>query len=63
MHNFYEIICVNKELQSVIFEPVCTKYDISFAEIMILLFLKNNTAHNTAKDIVREMKLKSLLQM
>lgn len=45
-----ENLYVSRELYSFLLHPVCTKYDLAPAELLVLLFLANNTEYDTAKD-------------
>lgn len=50
-------IYVNRELYSVLFEPICVKYDITMTEMLVMLFLSKNTGSDTASDIVENFKI------
>lgn len=52
-----ENLYVSRELYSFLLHPVCTKYDLAPAELLVLLFLANNTEYDTAKDIVNKLKI------
>lgn len=52
-----ENLYVSRELYSSLLHPVCTKYGLAPAELLVLLFLANNTEYDTAKDIVNKLKI------
>lgn len=56
MDKFLESLYVNKELHTVMFESICHKYHITLTELLILIFL-NNYQLDTAKDIVKKLKI------
>lgn len=57
MDGYIENLYVNRELYSVLFEPVCSKYRLTLTEMLILLFLSKNTGCDTASDIVDQLKI------
>lgn len=64
MYNLLESIFMSKELYQTILEPICNKYNMTFTEMVILLFLANNPEHDTATDIVAKRRLtKSAVSM
>ena len=55
----FEAMCVNRELHSVLFAPICSKYHLTHTEMVVLLFLNEhneNQEGNTAADIVECLK-------
>lgn len=58
MNTILENLYITKELHSSIFSPVCSKYNLTLAEILVLLFLANNREYDSAKDIVKRLKIK-----
>lgn len=52
-----ENLYVSRELYSSLLHPVCMKYGLAPAELLVLLFLANNTEYDTAKDIVNKLKI------
>lgn len=52
MDSVFEMMCVNRELHSALFVPICTKYHLTHAQIVVLLFLSEQKEGNTAADIV-----------
>lgn len=52
-----EGILAGKELHTAVFTPICTKYDLTHAEMSVLLFLHDNPEHNTATEIVEKLRL------
>lgn len=57
MDGYIENLYVNRELYSVLFEPVCSKYKLTLTEMLILIFLSKNTEYDTASDIVEQLKI------
>ena len=57
MEQILEYIYVNRELQSVLFKPVCDKYDINLTEILVLLYLDKKNSSDTARDIVHCLRI------
>ncbi len=57
MDKVFEMLCVNRELHSALFVPVCAKYHLTHTEMMVLLHLKEKTEGDTAADIVKRLKL------
>lgn len=52
MDKAFEVMCVNRELHSVLFAPICSKYNLTHTEMVVLLFLKEHAGGDTAADIV-----------
>lgn len=48
---------VSRDLFSSLFGQVCTKYSLTPAEVLVLLFLANNREYDTAKDIVDKLRI------
>lgn len=57
MDNVFESLYAGRELSSLLFRRVCEKYGITPAEMIILLFLANDRAHDTATEIVEKLKI------
>lgn len=57
MNILLENLYVGRELYSALLSPVCLKYRLTSAEMLVLLFLANNTQFDTAKDIVNKLKI------
>lgn len=56
MESIFENLYVNRDLQASLFSSVCSKYNLTRTELLVLLFLGKNT-HNTATDIVNKLKI------
>ena len=52
-----ENLYASRELYSCLLGPVCTKHGLTPAELLVLLFLANNTEYDSAKDIVSKLKI------
>lgn len=57
MNVILENLYVSRELYSSLFHSVCTRYKLTPAELLVLMFLANNTEYDTARDIVNKMKI------
>lgn len=57
MDSIFENMYVNKELFAAMFDPLCERYDMTLAEILVLMYLGKNEVHNTATDIVHKLKI------
>lgn len=57
MDGIIESLYINRELYSLLFLPVCAKYDVTMTEMLVLLFLAKNARCDTATDIVEKLKL------
>lgn len=57
MDSIFENMYVNKELFAAMFDPLCEQYDLTVAEILVLMYLGKNEVHNTATDIVHKLKI------
>lgn len=57
MNVVLENLYVSRELFSSLFSPVCSKYRLTPAELLVLLFLANNAEYDTARDIVDKLKI------
>ena len=57
MEGIIENLYVNKELYSSLLLPVCNKYKLTMAEMLVLLFLSKNAGSDTASDIVNKLKI------
>ncbi len=57
MYTFVENIFLGKELYQTILAPVCSKYNMTHTEMIILLFLAKNPQLNTATDVVKGRRL------
>lgn len=52
--NIIEFFDVGNVVYQKLMEPVCEKYDVTYMELMILLFLANNPTMDKARDIVEK---------
>lgn len=57
MYNVLESTFLSKELYKTILAPVCTKYDISQTEMIILLFIASNPERTTATEVIKARRL------
>ena len=57
MDSMIESLYVNKGLYSALFVPVCAKYKLTMTEMLVLLFLSQDTQYDTASDIVDKLKI------
>lgn len=57
MNAIYENLYVSQALHSLLFSPICAKYGLTPAEILVLLFLANNCQYDTATAIAAKLKL------
>ena len=57
MYNLLENVFISKELYQTMIEPLCDKYDMTQAEMVVLLFLANNPQKDTATDIVEKRRM------
>ncbi len=57
MENIFESLYVIRDLQAELFSSVCSKYNLTRTELLVLLFLGKNTQNNTATDIVNKLKI------
>lgn len=57
MEQIQEGLCISRELSSLVYAPICAKYQLTQAEIMILLYLSRHSARNTARDIVETLRI------
>ena len=57
MNAVLENLYVSRDLFSSLFGQVCTKYSLTPAEVLVLLFLANNREYDTAKDIVDKLRI------
>lgn len=57
MNTILKNLYVSRELNSLLFNPICSKYDLTLAEIIVLIFLEDNCECDTAKDIVENLKI------
>lgn len=57
MEQIQEGLCISRELSSLIYAPICTKYRLTQAELMVLLYLSGHSAQNTARDIVDTLRI------
>ena len=64
MYNLLENIFISRDLYQAMIAPVCDKYDMTQAEMIVLLFLANNPQSDTATDIVEKRRMtKSAVSM
>lgn len=52
--NIIEFFDVGNVVYQKLMEPVCEKYEVTYMELMILLFLANNPTMDKARDIVEK---------
>ncbi|MGN0168332.1 MAG: MarR family winged helix-turn-helix transcriptional regulator [Acetatifactor sp.] len=57
MNSILENLYTNRELHSVLFDSICTKYRLTHTEMLVLLFLRENVPCDTATDIVEKLKI------
>ena len=57
MDRIIESLYINRELYTAIFMPVCSKYRLTMAEMLVLLFLSKHGNTGTASDIVDKLKI------
>lgn len=57
MNVILQNLYISRELNASLFHPVCLKYNLTLAEIVVLLFLADNSQGDTAKDIVEKLKI------
>jgi MarR family transcriptional regulator for hemolysin len=57
MEGIIDSLYVNRELHSELFIPICTKYKMTKTELLVLLFLSENSEYDTASHIVKELKI------
>lgn len=57
MDDIIDNLYVNRELYAALFNPICSKYNLTMTEMLVLLFLATNTCYNTASDIVEKLKI------
>lgn len=53
MDNFFSHYAATEKLYMAMVSPVCEKYDLTYMEFTILMFLSNNPPFDTASDIVK----------
>lgn len=56
MKSIFENLYANKDLQASLFSSVCSKYHLTLTELLVLLFLKNDS-RNTATDLAGKLKI------
>lgn len=57
MDSIMENMYAGRELNSLLFAPVCLKYRLTLTEVLVLLFLANNKNQDTARDIAEKLKI------
>lgn len=57
MDTIWETLYASRELHSTLFYPVCVKYKLTLAEILVLLLLSSHRDCDTARDIVERLRL------
>ena len=57
MYKLLENVFISKELYQTMISPLCDKYDMTQAEMTVLLFLANNPQKDTATDIVEKRRM------
>lgn len=64
MYSLLENIFASKELYQTILTPICDQYDLSYAELITLLYLGSGRPGDTATDIVENLRItKSTVSM
>ncbi len=53
MKNIFQHYVVGKNLYTLTVMPICEKYDLTFTEFTVLMFLANNPQLDTAAEIVK----------
>lgn len=57
MDGIIENLYVSRELYSVLFGPICSKYKLTMTQMLVLLFLSKDGRGDTASDIVERLKI------
>lgn len=57
MHGILETVFLSKEFHQSVLLPVCEKYNMTYAEMVTLLFLAGNPELDTATDIVKNRRM------
>ncbi len=57
MNYVYESTFLCRELYQSVLTPLCIKYELTHAELIVLLFLSQNAQTDTASDIVKSRRL------
>lgn len=57
MNTMLENLFVSRMLHSSLLSPVSSKYRLTTAELLVLLFLANNREYDTARDIANKLKI------
>ena len=64
MYSILEAVFLSKELHQSLFSPLCDKYDLTYAEMIVLLYVSVHPENNTATDVVINRRLtKSAVSM
>lgn len=64
MHYISENVFLSRDLYQSILAPICTEYELTQAELIVLMFLAENPEENTAADVVKSCRLtKSAVSM
>ncbi len=53
----FEHYAAGENLYTRIVAPLCEKYDLTYMEFTVIMFLANNPMHDTASEIVRRRRL------
>lgn len=57
MYNLFDHYLMGERVYTDLLTPVCEKYNLTYMELTVLMFLANNPTLDTASDIVRCRKL------
>lgn len=64
MYSILETVFLSKELHQSLLAPVCDKYELTYTEIVVLLYVASHPENNTATDVVNNRRLtKSAVSM
>lgn len=64
MYSILETVFLSKELHQSLLTPICDKYDLTYTEMVVLLYISAHPDSNTATDVVNNRRLtKSAVSM
>lgn len=64
MFNILETVFLSKEFHQTLLSPICEKYNITYSEMLVLLYVSSHPTNNTATDVVNNRRLtKSAVSM
>ena len=64
MFNILETVFLSKEFHQTLLSPICEKYNITYSEMVVLLYVSSHPTNNTATDVVNNRRLtKSAVSM